>query len=128
MRFSFHVLIGLIGTTLFTPPLTAGVANPDISAIGQVRGGITDDPGSVDKDEPTLALGESEFIVNAALNPYLKGFFTLAAGEEGVGVEEAYATLLRGLPWGLGLKAGKYRLGLGKLNPFHPHRPGPGRP
>jgi hypothetical protein len=36
-------------------------------------------------------------------------------------VEEAYASWVKGLPWGLGLKAGKYRLGFGKLNPVHPH-------
>lgn len=121
MRFSCFLPLGLIGGALSALPLAAGVVNPDISAIGQVRSGITGDPESVDKDEPTLSLGESEFILDAALNPYLKGFFTIAAGEEGFEIEEAYAAVLRGLPWGLGLKAGKYRLGLGKLNPFHPH-------
>jgi hypothetical protein len=68
-----------------------------------------------------LSLGECEFILDAALNPYFRGFFTVAAGEEGFEIEEAYATVLRGLGYGLGLKAGKYRLGFGKLNPVHGH-------
>jgi len=99
----------------------AGVTNPDISALGQLRGGITDDPGSENASEPYLALGEAEIVLTAALNPYLNGAFTLSGDEEGMGVEEAYATLIKGLPWGLGLKAGKYRLGFGKLNAAHPH-------
>jgi hypothetical protein len=99
----------------------AGVVNPDISAIGQVRAQVTGDPASTDKNRPVLALGESELILDAPLNPYFRGAFTLAAGEEGFGVEEAYTSMVKGLPWGLGLKAGKYRLGFGKLNAVHPH-------
>ncbi|HLP39997.1 MAG TPA: hypothetical protein VK465_00700, partial [Fibrobacteria bacterium] len=68
-----------------------------------------------------LSLGEAEFLIDAPLNPYLKGFFTLSAGEEGVAIEEAYAEALRGLRFGLGLKAGQYRLGFGRLNAVHPH-------
>jgi len=97
------------------------VVNPDISALGQVRAGVTDDAASPDRNHPTLALGESELILDAPLNPYFRGAFTLSAGEEGFGVEEAYTTWVKGLPWGLGVKAGKYRLGFGKLNAVHPH-------
>ena len=99
----------------------AGVTNPDISALGQVRASLTNDAGSPDRNQPVLGLGETELIVTAPLNPYFNGAFTLAAGEEGFGVEEAYASMVRGLPWGLGIKAGKYRLGFGKMNPVHPH-------
>lgn len=102
-------------------PCAAGVVNPDISAVGQLRAGLTDDKASADQGEPALSLGETELILDAWLNPYLKGNFTLSGGEEGVGVEEAYASWVKGLPLGLGLKAGKYRLGFGKLNPAHPH-------
>ena len=106
----------------FLPPsVVAGVTNPDISAIGQVRASITDDASSGDKNQPALSLGEAELIFDAPLNPYFRGTFTIAGGEEGIGVEEAYTTMVKGLPWGLGLKAGKYRLGFGKVNPVHPH-------
>lgn len=119
MRFQMPILIAL---SLCIPLATwAGVANPDISALGQVLGSHTDDPVSPDADRPALHLGEAEFIFDAYLNPYVKGWFTLAGGEDGIALEEAYASVVKGLPWGLNLTAGKYRLGFGKLNPVHPH-------
>jgi hypothetical protein len=119
---SKHVFLAFVLMAVSLPArLAAGVVNPDISALGQVRGGFTDHAGSADRNQPTLSLGEAEFIFEAALNPYFKGAFTVSAGEEGLGLEEAYTTMVKGLPWGLGLKAGKYRLGFGKANPVHPH-------
>lgn len=121
MRFQvpFQVIILL---SLSAPgAVHAGVSNPDISALGQVLGSHTDDAGSPDADRPALHLGEAEFIFDAYLNPYIKGWFTLAGGEDGIALEEAYASVVKGLPWGLNLKAGKYRLGFGKLNAVHPH-------
>jgi hypothetical protein len=47
--------------------------------------------------------------------------FVVSLAEEGVELEEGFFTLLRGLPAGLTLKGGKYRVGFGKLNPQHPH-------
>lgn len=107
--------------SLTAAPASAGITNPDLSAIGQVRADYTQDPAAFDTGEPTLGLGECEFILDAALNPYLRGTFVLAADEEAIGLEEAYAALVRGLPFGLGLKAGRYRLGFGRLNVVHPH-------
>jgi hypothetical protein len=121
LRLRFFGANLLPALALFFSPAGAGVANPDISALGQLRAAATDDPGSPDRNRPVLGLGESELILSAPLNPYFNGAFTLAADGEGVGVEEAYATMVRGLPWGLGLKAGQYRLGFGKLNAVHPH-------
>jgi hypothetical protein len=122
---SFHApgvaFFAAVSAACLLRPAAAGVTNPDLSALGQVLGGWTDDPASADRDEATLKLGEAEFIIDAALNPYLKGWFTLSGGPDGIGLEEAYASVVRGLPWGLGLKAGKYRLPFGKLNPTHPH-------
>jgi len=120
MRFNTQILSAIL-MGAFSIPGMAGIVNPNISAIGQVLSGVTDDPGSVNMNEATLELGEAEFIMEAALNPYFKGWFTIAAGDEGFEVEEAYGTWVKGLPWGLGMKAGKYRLGFGKLNPVHPH-------
>ncbi|MEO6095416.1 MAG: hypothetical protein ABIW76_06970 [Fibrobacteria bacterium] len=116
-------MIAIFQAVVLPFPCAAGVVNPDISAVGQLRGGLSaaDDDASPGQGEPDLSLGETELILDAWLNPYLKGNFTLSGGEEGVGVEEAYASWVKGLPWGLGLKAGKYRLGFGKLNPVHPH-------
>ena len=114
MRFMFVAVLSAV-------PLMAGVVNPDISALGQVKGGITDDATSPNKNQPTLNSGEVEVVLDAYLNPYMKGWFTLSGSEDGIAVEEAYTSAVKGLPWGLGLKAGKYRLGFGKTNPTHPH-------
>jgi len=98
-----------------------GVTNPDISVIGQVIGKYTDDSASSFPKKPTLELGEVELNLDAALNPYLNGAFVLSLGTKSIEIEEAYASVIRGLPLNLGLKAGKYRLGFGRLNPSHPH-------
>lgn len=98
-----------------------GVTNPDISAIGQVIGKYTNDTSSAFPKKPTLELGEVELMLDAALNPYLTGAFVLSLGTKSIEIEEAYASVIRGLPLNLGLKAGKYRLGFGRLNPAHPH-------
>ena len=97
------------------------VVNPDISALGQVFLGYTNDSATFDARRATLSLGETELNFEAPLNPYYKAHFTFAIGDEGFEVEEAFFWTLRGLPKGLGFKAGKYRLGFGKLNIFHPH-------
>jgi hypothetical protein len=98
-----------------------GVTNPDISAIGQVIGKYTDDSTSLSPKKPTLELGEVELNLDASLNPYVKGAFVFSLGTKSIEIEEAYASVIRGLPLNLGLKAGKYRLGFGRLNPSHPH-------
>ncbi len=120
MRSWLFAVAALCAAGLFRPA-AAGVSNPDISALGQVLGGWTNDPASAEKGEPGLSLGEAEFILDAPLNPYFKGWFTLSGGPDGVGLEEAYASLFKGLPWGLAAKAGKFRLPFGKANPVHPH-------
>jgi hypothetical protein len=115
-----HLLPYLI--MFFSLPAYAGVTNPDISAIGQVYGAYTDDSCAQTHDKFALALGETEINLDAALNPYFKGAFVLSVDETGgIEVEEAYATMVRGLPLNLALKAGKSRLNFGKLNQAHPH-------
>lgn len=109
------VLFGLAATA------GAGVINPDISIIGQPLATWTDDPTNPERKRVRLDAGETELVFDAYLNPYSRGFFTLALGEEGLELEEGFFTLVRGLPLGLNLKGGKYRAGFGKLNPLHGH-------
>ncbi len=106
---------------LCAAPLRAGVANPDISVIGQLLYKYHDDRTAEGARRPTLDLGETELVFDASLNPYAKGTFVFTAGEDGAGVEEAYLDVIKGLPDGLALRGGKYRQGFGKLNPVHPH-------
>lgn len=121
LHFRRALAASLISFSSFIEYTYAGVTNPDISAIGQVLSGYTDDAASPNPEQPTLQIGEAEIIFDAYLNPFLKGWFTIAGGEDGFALEEGYASLVKGLPWGLAMKAGKYRLGFGKLNPYHPH-------
>lgn len=100
----------------------AGVTNPDISVIGQAFGTYTDDTLVNTHNKLDFTLGETELNLEAALNPYFYGAFVLAVdGEGGIEVEEAYASMIKGLPLNLALKVGKYRLNFGKLNQVHPH-------
>ena len=96
--------------------------NPDISVVGQPLITWTDDAASPARKRPVLDVGETELVFDAALNPYARGFFTLAFADGEVGVEEGFFSLLRGLPAGIALKGGKYRVGFGKFNLLHPHQ------
>jgi hypothetical protein len=101
---------------------SAGVINPNISAIGQVYGTYTNDTLADNHDKFALSLGETELNLDASLNPYFNGTFVLSVdGGGGIEVEEAYASMVKGLPLNFALKAGKYRLNFGKLNQTHPH-------
>lgn len=102
-------------------PGFAGVTNPNISVIGQPFIGYNDDLADPAYQRTTLNPGEVETVFDAYLNPYAYGTFILTLGEKGMELEEGYFQLLRGLPWGLTVKGGQYRVGFGKLNPQHPH-------
>lgn len=113
---------GLVAALSFVPiAASAGVTNPDISLIGQPLIRWTNDAGDASRKRLVLDAGETEIVFDAALNPYARGFATLAFADGEAGVEEIYFTMLRGLPGGLTLKGGKYRAGFGRLNPRHPH-------
>lgn len=102
-------------------PSGAGVVNPDISVIGQPALRWTDDAADPGRKRFRLDPGETEFVFDAALNPYARGTVVAAMADGEAGVEEAYFSMTRGLPLGLALKGGKYRAGFGRLNPQHPH-------
>ena len=102
-------------------PLYAGVVNPDISVVGQPVIGLTDDAASTDAKRVRFDVGETEFVFDSYLNPYARGLFILSLADQQLDLEEGYFTILRGLPFGLNLKGGKYRVGFGKLNTAHPH-------
>lgn len=115
---SAALLLAVLG---LAPLARAGVINPDISVIGQPFTRWTNDAGDPAAKRVMFDLGETEVVFDAYLNPYARGTFVMTFGEEGAEVEEGFFTLLRGLPAGLALKGGKYRVGFGKLNPVHPH-------
>jgi hypothetical protein len=114
----------LVATLAFVSaaaPARAGVVNPDVSLIGQPSIRWTDAAGDPAAKRPVLDVGETELMLDAALNPYARGNVVLSFADGAANVEEAYFSMTRGLPAGLALKGGRYRVGFGKLNPAHPH-------
>jgi hypothetical protein len=68
-----------------------------------------------------FSLGHTELVVSAAVDPYFRGFMTLAlAPEGGAEVEEAWFQT-SGLGRGLSLKGGRFFSGIGYINEQHPH-------
>jgi hypothetical protein len=97
--------------------------NPDISLVGDVRlFSHNDSLRPEEKEEFNLQSPEMEIMVSGYLNPYARAD-AVVAWHEGTNaeVEEIYATILRGLPFGMNLRAGEYLLEFGRLNPVHPH-------
>ncbi len=97
--------------------------NPDISAIGEISVFTHNDEERInEKDKFNLTRPGLELNIGGYLNPYARADAVIAwEGEENAVVEEYYATILRGLPLNMNLRAGKYRLEYGRLNPVHPH-------
>lgn len=120
-RHALAAISAVILMLALAPSAHAGVTNPNISILGQPFMRWTNDLDDPSRKRATLDVGETEMVFDDYLNPYARGFFTLSIGDEGIEVEEGFFTLLRGLPAGLELKGGKYRVGFGKFNPMHPH-------
>lgn len=97
--------------------------NPDLSLVGEIRAFTHNDASRPsEKNEFNLQMPAMELVIAGYLNPYARADAVLAwEGEENASIEELYATVLRGLPLGLNLRIGKYRLEFGRLNPVHPH-------
>ena len=91
--------------------------NPDIAVIGNFLGAAGHNEVS---PSPALEMRESEVSLQAVVDPYARADFYLAFGEEGVELEEGFATLTE-LPGDLQVKAGKMRAAFGKVNTLHTH-------
>jgi len=91
--------------------------NPDTAVIGNFLG--TAGHNEINPS-PALEMPESEVSFQAIVDPYMRADFYLAFGEEGVELEEGYATLTA-LPGSLQAKAGKMRAAFGKVNTLHTH-------
>ena len=111
----------LLAAALGPATAGAGVVNPDISVLGQPFMRWTNGATDPSPRRVTFDPGEVEMVYDSYLNPYAKGYFVTSLSSDGLALEEGYFTLLRGLPGGLALKGGRYRVGFGKLNPMHPH-------
>lgn len=100
--------------------------NPDISLIGDFRGTYHSDKegGPNEASKVLINFQGLEVAANGYLNPYARADVFLGFHNE-VGsfeIEEAYITLLRGLPLSSQLKLGQYLVDLGRTNLQHPHQ------
>ena len=99
------------------PPGSSKVFNPDTSVIGNFLGVAGENPFDT---QPSLQLTEAEVAFQAIVDPYAKADFFLAAGPEGLEVEEGFITFTA-LPANLLLKVGKMRAQFGRVNTLHTH-------
>lgn len=99
---------------------SAGV-NPDISVIPSF---VVCPQGAKDcaygEADAALNLQEVEAAFQGYLNPYVRGDIFLSVNTQGIDVEEAYASFVRGLG-PVQARLGKYRVDWGSINPLHPH-------
>jgi uncharacterized coiled-coil protein SlyX len=65
-------------------------------------------------------LDSAELYFFAPVDPYFNLYATIPVTEDGVELEEAYF-LTTSLPYGLQVKGGKFKSGLGRINGQHPH-------
>ena len=97
-------------------------SNPDIGLVGDFQAAY-DSRGKRNVD---AYLNETEMSVQSVVDPYIRADFFISfsrdaiTGKYGVNVEEGYLTTLA-LPFGLQLKAGKFKEAVGKVNPVHAH-------
>jgi len=111
---------------LLLTTMVDAMVQPDISAIGDFRA-FTGNWKNLDGSKTSrngnlnLSFQELELAVAGYLNPYAKGWVTVSSPGEGFEIEEAYATIFKGLPFKSELKAGKFLVDFGKLNSNHVH-------
>ena len=103
-------------------PRSAVSTNPNLSVIGDFGSAYH----SLTPRHFDFSFNESEITLQSTVDPYAKADFFLSfakdptTGRFEATIEEAYLTTLD-LPEHLQLKAGKFRMALGRLNPVHPH-------
>jgi hypothetical protein len=102
--------------------------NPDISFILDIAGAWfwpgDGEPLQTGEHDPTangFNLTGLEMAVQKSVDPYFKFNANIVFTEEGVDLEEAYATTLE-LPYALQARAGRFLTRFGRHNPTHPHQ------
>ena len=100
--------------------------NPEISVIPRFLLETNDESDDRSFTRPDLLFEELEVVFAGYLNPFARADVVLTLPgpdleESKLGLEEVYATILRGLPFDLNVRFGKYRVEYGKINLVHPH-------
>lgn len=91
---------------------------PDISAIADVVADLTGS-GSTLEGGRRVDIREVELALSSAVDPYFRADFVLGlSDEEGIAIEEAYATATA-LPWETQARIGRFHMPIGKQNTTH---------
>lgn len=130
-RYHLHALLPVLAFMTFQSAAIGQISlNPDISVIPRFLVETNDGEklaeGRRQFSRPEFSFEELEIAVQSYLNPYAKADVILTlpgpdVEESKLGIEEVYASILRGLPLDLNLRVGKYRVEYGKFNLTHPH-------
>ncbi len=92
----------------------AGASSAPDDILGLLEAG-DHDPGA-----RGFTLQQTELSLAGAIDPYFVGESHIVFNDDGVELEEAFATTTS-LPWDLQLKAGYFLTEFGRINPTHPH-------
>jgi len=95
--------------------------NPDISLIGTFNTFTNFIKGTPEYGKLNFGDPEMELFVDGYLNPFARATANISYESNTFGVEELYGNIVRGLPFDMQIKAGKFLVGFGKLNTVHPH-------
>jgi len=129
LRQTISIVAGLV--LLFSHASSQTTINPDISVIPRFLIESNDGErlaeGRREFSRPDFQFQELEVVISSYLNPFAKADVVLTLpgpniGEGKLGLEELYATVVRGLPLDLNVRLGKYRVDFGKINMQHPHQ------
>ena len=107
-----------------TGPAAGQSMNPDLSFIADFAlasfSGPALEAGDHDPHDDGFNLQALELAASKAVDPYFKFNANINFSNDGVEIEEAYATTLD-LPYNLQARAGKFLTDFGRINPTHPH-------
>jgi hypothetical protein len=120
MKFILRLFF-IAGIMFFQALYAQSNVNPNISAVGSFNIFTNFIEGSEEYVKLNFETPGLELFIDGYLNPYSRATAIIAYEEAEFAVEELYAEILRGLPFDMQIKAGKYLLGFGKINTIHPH-------
>lgn len=93
---------------------------PKVGVVGTFLGATSSQPIDGNR-KTTLDLSEGEINFESVVDPYARANFTFSfPADASAEVEEGYVSTTS-LPYGLQVKAGKFRADWGRINSFHPH-------
>jgi hypothetical protein len=93
--------------------------NPNISIVGDLR--IFNEKNNDGKDTD-FGFHGMELVIENYLNPYSKAWTTIhVSDDEKIDIEEAYLTIVKGLPLNSQIRLGRYLLPFGEIMQKHAH-------